>query len=217
MTTVILADDHTLVRQGIRSMLEAESNFEILAEASEGTQVADLVEQLNPDILIVDIMMPGLSGLEVARIVSKRSPDTRIIMLSMHANEAYVLQALRNGASAYVLKDSDTDDLLQAIADVLDGDLYLSDPLSKRAIEAYVSKAEDTQLRDPYEELTTREREILQLVAEGYTNKMIAEKLSMSPRTAETHRANMMNKLELTSQTDVIRFALKRGLLSLDD
>lgn len=217
MTTVVLADDHNIVRQGIRLMLEAKSEFEVLGETGDGTEVADLVEQLNPDILIVDIMMPGLSGLEVTRLVNKRSPQTHIIVLSMHANEAYVLQALRNGASAYVLKDSDSSDLVQAIKEVQAGQMYLSPPLSKRAIESYVQKADDTALTDPYETLTNREREILQLVAEGYTNTMIAEKLSMSPRTAETHRANMMNKLSLNSQTDVIRFAIKRGLLSLDD
>ncbi len=215
MISIVLADDHHVVRQGLRALLEAEPDFHLIGEAGDGLETAQLVERLEPDVLIIDLMMPGLNGLEVTRQVSQRSPRTRIVILSMHANEAYVLEALRNGASGYVLKDSSAADLAQAVREVLAGRRYLSPPLSDRAIEAYLHKAQAAEL-DPYETLTTREREVLHLAAEGYSNAEIAARLSISPRTAETHRANMMRKLDLHSQTDLIRYALRRGILPME-
>lgn len=214
MTTIILAEDHQVVRQGVRALLEAAPDFFVIEEAASGLGVADLVERLTPDVLIVDLMMPGLNGLEITRLVSQRCPKTHVIILSMHANEAYVLEALSNGASGYVLKDASADDLIRAIHEVLAGRRYLSPPLSERAIEVYMQKAEAATL-DPYETLTGREREVLHLAAEGHTNAEIASQLSISPRTAEVHRANMMRKLGLQNQTDLIRYALRRGLLPL--
>jgi two-component system response regulator NreC len=216
MTTIVLADDHHIVRQGLRTLLEAEPDFRLIGEAGDGLETAQLVERLKPDLLIIDLMMPGLNGLEVTRQVSQRSPHTRVVILSMHANEAYVLEALRNGAAGYVLKDSNVADLVQAVREVVAGRRYLSAPLSERAIEAYLQKAEAATL-DPYETLTTREREVLHLVAEGHTNAEIADRLSISPRTAETHRANMMRKLDLRTQTSLIRYALRRGILPIED
>jgi DNA-binding NarL/FixJ family response regulator len=215
MTTIIVADDHHVVRQGLRALLEAEPDFRLVGEAGDGLGTVQLVERLKPDVLIIDLMMPGLNGLEVTRQVSQRSPRTRVVILSMHANEAYVLEALRNGASGYVLKDSSAADLVQAIREVVAGRRYLSPPLSERAIEAYVQKAADASL-DPYETLTTREREVLHLAAEGHTNTEIAAQLSISPRTAESHRANLMRKLGLHTQTDLIRYALRRGILPME-
>jgi DNA-binding NarL/FixJ family response regulator len=216
MTSIVLAEDHQVVRQGLRALLEAQSDFRLIGEAGDGLQTLQLVEHLHPDVLIVDLMMPGLNGLEVTRQVSQRSPGTRVVILSMHSNEAYVLEALRNGAAGYVLKDSSAADLVQAVREVVTGRRYLSSPLSERAIEAYLQKATSANM-DAYETLTTREREVLQLAAEGYSNTDIAERLSISPRTAETHRANMMHKLGLRTQTDLIRYALRRGILPMEE
>jgi DNA-binding NarL/FixJ family response regulator len=187
----------------------------VIGEAASGLGVTDLVERLTPDVLILDLMLPGLSGLEVARQVSHRIPTTRILVLSMHANEAYVLQALSSGASGYILKDSSAQDLVRAIHEVMAGRRFLSPPLSERAIEAYMQKAQDALL-DPYDALTSREREVLHLAAEGRTNAEIATELSISPRTAEVHRANLMRKLSLRNQTELIRYALRRGILPMD-
>jgi DNA-binding NarL/FixJ family response regulator len=216
MTNILLADDHPIVRQGLRTLLEAESDFQLVGEAGDGLEAVRLVERWQPNILIVDLMMPGLTGLEVTRQVKQRAPQTRVIILSMHATESYVLEALRNGATGYVLKDSSAADLVQAVREVAAGRRYLSAPLSERAIDTYVQKAEAAAL-DVYDLLTTREREVLKLAAEGHTNAEIAERLFISPRTAETHRANLMRKLGLQNQTDLIRYALRRGILPMDE
>ena len=165
--TVVLADDHQVVRAGLRLLLEGQPGLTVVGETSDGLQVADLVERLNPDVLVADLIMPGLGGLDVTREVKRRSPKTRIVILSMHSSDAFVLQALRNGASAYVLKSSSADDLVQAIHEVLAGRRYLSPPLSDKAIAAYVKRAEAGEV-DIYETLTTREREVLHLAAEGH-------------------------------------------------
>jgi len=214
-TTIVLADDHHVVRQGLRALVDAEADLRVVGEASDGREVLDTVERLKPDVLIVDVMLPSLSGLEVTRQVRQRSPRTRVVVLSMHANEAYVLEALRNGASGYVLKDANAADLVQAVRAAVGGRRYLSPPLSERAIEAYVERAKGGTL-DVYETLTTREREVLHLAAEGYTNPQIAARLTISPRTAETHRANVLRKLGLQSQTDLVRYAVRRGIVSIE-
>jgi len=215
MTTIVLADDHHIVRQGLRVLLEGQPDFQLVGEAGDGLEAVQLTERLKPDVLIIDLMMPSLNGLEATRQVSQRSPHTRVVILSMHANEAYVLEALRNGAAGYVLKDSSAADLVHAVREVVAGRRYLSSPLSERAIAAYIQKASDVTL-DPYEMLTNREREVLHLAAEGNTNAEIADQLSISPRTAETHRANLMHKLGLRTHTDLIRYALRRGILPME-
>jgi DNA-binding NarL/FixJ family response regulator len=213
--TILLADDHHVMRQGLRMLLEAQEDFRVVAEAGDGLEAVKLAERLKPHVLIVDLMMPGINGLEVARQVSHHSPQTRIIVLSMYGNEPYVLEALRNGAVGYVLKDADAAELLRAVHEVVAGRRYLSPPLSEHAIEAYLQKAQGAAL-DLYETLTTREREVLQLAAEGRTNADIAAVLYVSPRTVETHRAHMMRKLGLHTQAELIRYALKRGILPMD-
>ena len=215
-TKVILADDHQIVRQGLRALLESEPDIDVVGEVSEGLSVADMVTKLNPDVLVLDLMMPGLNGLEVTRQVSQRSPNVRIIVLSMHANEAYVLEALRNGAAGYVLKESSTETLVTAIRTTMEGRRYLCAPLSEMAMEAFLQKAQNVAV-DPYDSLTGREREVLQLAAEGHTNTAIAERLSISPRTAEVHRARIMEKLQLTNQTGLIKYAIRKGLLSVEN
>ena len=215
-TRIVIADDHPVVRHGVRSLLQTDPDFTVVAEADDGLETVQLVEKLQPDVLVVDLMIPGLSGLEVTRQVKQRTPATRVVILSMHANEPYVLEALKNGAAGYVLKDSSGTDLTQAIRQVLLGQRYLSPPLSERAVEAYLQRSQAASL-DPYDSLTEREREVLHLAAEGLSNPEVATRLSISPRTVETHRANLMRKLGLKTQTDLIRYALRRGILPLDN
>lgn len=215
MINIMLADDHHIVRQGLRSLLESEQHFHLVGEAGDGLEAVRLATRLKPDVLITDVMMPGLNGLEVTRQVTKSLPQTKVIILSMYTNDAYVLEALKNGASGYVLKDSQASDLVEAVREVNAGRRYLSPPLSERAVELYAQRVESVP-DDSYELLTTREREVLQLVAEGRTSAEIANQLFISPRTAEGHRANLMRKLGLQNHADLVRYALKRGILPLD-
>jgi two-component system, NarL family, response regulator NreC len=213
---IVLADDHQIVRQGVKSLLESHADLEVLGEAGDGIGVLTIVGRVKPDILVLDLMMPGLNGLEVTRRVSKVSPQTKVIILSMYMNEPYVIEALRNGAYGYILKESNIADLVRAIREVAAGHHYLSPPLSERAIEAYVEKTKGASL-DLYDTLTTREKEVLQLAVEGNGNVEIATRLFISARTAETHRANLMRKLGLHTQTDLIKYALKKGILPTEE
>jgi two-component system, NarL family, response regulator NreC len=213
---ILLADDHQIVREGFRALLQAEPDFEIAAETGDGLDAVRLAEHHKPNVLVVDLMMPGLNGLEVARQITQRLPRTRIVVLSMHANEAYVLEALKNGASAYVLKDASAADLVRAVREANAGRRYLSPPLSEPAIDSYIQRARTSDSLDLYDTLTNREREVLQLAAEGHTNAEIAARLFISPRTVETHRANVMHKLGLRSQTELVRYALQRGILPME-
>lgn len=210
---VLLADDHILVRQGMRALLESRGDISVVAEASDGLEAVQQAEKLKPDVTLLDIMMPGLNGLEVTRQIAK---ITRILIVSMHANEAYVLEALWNGAYGYVLKDSTAEELVDAVMTVAVGRKYLSTPLSERAIDVYTKKAESASF-DPYDSLTNREREVLHLLAEGLGNQEISSRLSISPRTVEIHKSNVLHKLNLNSQTEIVRYALKRGILPLED
>ncbi len=209
---IVLADDHHIVRQGVKALLENEPDFSVVGESSDGISVVATTGQLKPDILVLDLMMPGLNGLEVTKRVAKISPHTRVVILSMYMNEPYVIEALRNGAYGYILKESSISDLIKAIREVAAGRHYLSPPLSERAIQAYLEKAKETSL-DLYDTLTTREKEIFQLVVEGHGNTEIAARLFISTRTAETHKANMMRKLCLHTQTELIKYALTKGIL----
>lgn len=212
--TILLADDHHVVREGLRALLEAEPDFEVVGEAADGLEAVQMTVRLKPAVVLLDLMMPGLNGLEVTRQVSRQSPQTRILILSMHGNEAYVLEALRNGANGYLLKESRKSEMVQAVREVAAGRRYLSTPLSQRAIDTYLETREASL--DPYETLTTREREVLQLAAEGNTNAEIADRLSISPRTVEVHRANLMRKLVLSSQADMVLYAAWKGIIPLE-
>lgn len=213
-TSIVLADDHQVVRQGLRALLEAERDFNVVGDAGDGLTAISLVDRLKPDVLLLDLMMPGLNGQEVARRVRKLSPTTRIVVLSMHSSEPYVMEALRSGATGYVLKDASCADLIHAVREVMAGRRYLSPPLSERAIDAYQEKAKGV-VWGRYDMLTTREREILQLVAEGHTNNEIANRLGINPRTAETHRTHLMRKLQLRSHTDLIKYAIEQRIIPL--
>lgn len=210
--TIVLADDHNVVRQGFRSLLEKQEGFSVIAEASDGREAVKATCDLKPDVLLVDLMMPCLNGLEVTRQIGKLSPSTRVIVLSMYMDEPYVIEALQSGAWGYVLKESNISDLVKAIREVADGRHYLGSPLSDLAIAAYKEKTKGFSL-DPYNILTAREREVLQLVVEGYTNADIGSRLFISHRTVETHRANIMQKLSVSSRADLIAFAVKKGLV----
>lgn len=211
MTTAIIADDHEIVRRGLRGILENEGACSVVAEAADGLSAAQLVEKHRPHVLILDLNMPRLHGIEVLRQVRTTSPHTRVIVLSMHNDEPYVIEALRAGAMAYILKGSESAEISRALTEVLAGRRFLSAPLSEWAITALVSKPADES--DPLHSLTPRERVVLQLAAEGHSNAEIAEKLFISPRTAETHRTNLMRKLVLQTQTDLVRFAIRKGLI----
>lgn len=216
MIRIVLADDHHIVRQGLRALLELEPDFSIVGEAADGLEAIHQVERLKPDVLIIDLVMPGLNGLEVTRLISQRFPQTRVVILSMYTNESYVLEALRNGAFGYVPKCSEGIHLVQAVREAAAGRRYLSPPLSNEAVNAYAERTKETSV-DIYETLTTREREVLHLVAEGHTNAEIAVRLFISPRTVEIHRASMMRKLGLRNYADLVRYALEKGILPQKD
>jgi DNA-binding NarL/FixJ family response regulator len=213
MINIVIADDHHIVRKGIQAILSEQPDIKIIGESNDGLETVSLVERLQPDILVLDLMMGGINGLEVTRQLNKKAPRTGIIVLSMHSNEAYVLEALRSGAKAYILKDNTTDDLVRAIREVIAGRRYLSASLTERAIDAYTQKSSINK-EDPYEQLTTREREVLQMAARGMANAEIATRLFVSPRTVEAHRANLMHKLGIRSHVELLNYALLRGIIS---
>jgi len=214
--TILLADDHPVVRQGMRNFLETEANLSIVGEAEDGLQAVQLAEQLKPDVVIVDMMMPRLNGMEAIRQITLRLPQTRCVVLSMQSADPYVVQALKAGAVGYVLKDSGPNELIKAIQTVLSGTRYLSPQLSANLIDLFIAKV-GTEIPDPYDLLTAREREALQLAAAGLSSSDIAARISISTRTVEQHRQNMMRKMGFKNQTELIRFAFKRGIISIDD
>jgi len=214
--SIALADEHEVVRNGLRVLLEAESNFRVVGEAVDGLEAVRLVERMKPDILVTDLKLGGMDGIEVTRQVCKRSPKTGIIILSMCENEGDVLEALRAGAKAYVLKDSTSNRLVHAINEVATGHRYLSPPFSEQAIETYMQKTKPATV-ELHNSLTMREREVLEMVAKGYTNAKIAAQLFISPRTVETHRANVMRKLNLDNHIQLIHYVVKQGLLVQDN
>ena len=212
MTTVLLVDDHHVVRRGIRALLENEAGILVVGEAGTGVEAARLTQQLKPDVLIIDLMLADMSGLEVIRQLRKRAPATSAVVLSMYGNDCYVVEALQAGAKAYVLKDSPPEELMRAVREAALGRRYLAPPLSDRAIEVYLLRSEDSQI-DPYDMLTSREREVLHLAAQGMTSTETANRLCISPRTVKVHRARDMQKLGLHNRTELIHFAIRQGII----
>lgn len=210
--TIILVDDHRLVRQGVRSLIESQSCYEIVGEAGDGREGFGLIEALSPDIAILDMMMPGMNGIEVAKLVRQHGLKTRIIFLTMHANAAYAVRALQSGALGYVLKDSDFSEILCAIEHVLASRRYLGSAIAGEVLETLLNM--DAGDDDSLKLLSPREREILQLVAEGNTNAIIADRLTLSVRTVESHRFNTMKKLRLNSNAELVKFAINTGLIT---
>jgi two-component system, NarL family, response regulator NreC len=210
--SIILADDHPVVRRGMQALLERERDFSIVGVTADGLETVRLAEQLKPDVLVLDLMMPVLSGLETLRILRESSPRTRIVILSMHSSSAFIAQALRNGAIGYVLKDSTEENLVRAVREAAAGRRFLSPPVTEIAVNAYIAQSKAGAF-DPHETLTPRQREVLQLAAEGKTNAQIAARLNISVRTVENHRATLMQRLGLQSRADLIRHAIRHGLI----
>ena len=211
--TILLADDHTLVRQGLKKVLEESPEWDVVAEAGNGRDAVREAEEHHPDVAILDIAMPLLNGIEATRQITKRSPTTKVLMLTMHADEVYVTQVLKAGAVGYLLKDSADVDLLRAVDEVAQGRSFFSPVISRVVLDEYVKRLEEHEPADAYESLSTREREILQLVAEGKANKEIASLLFVSTSTVETHRAHIMEKLGLHSAAEIVLYAARRGVI----
>ncbi|MCK6573822.1 response regulator transcription factor [Myxococcota bacterium] len=210
MIRIALVDDHPLMRHGVRSLLEAEPDMQVVGEFGDGLEAMRGLPALDPDVAVVDVVLPGMGGLALAKEITAHLPRCRTLMLSMHAKEDYVLEAIRNGAAGYVLKDQSTGELVRAVRSVVAGRRYLSPEFTDRAIDAWSRRDGPA---DVYESLTAREREVLQLAAEGHSNQEIGRRLFISPRTVEIHRANLHKKLELEGQTALVRYAIRRGLL----
>lgn len=222
MVTVVLADDHVVVRQGLRALLESDPKFVVVGEAADGLEAVELVKRRKPTVLITDLMMPGLDGLATTRKLSRLKSDTRVIILSIYGDQAYVLTALKSGAAGYVVKESCGAELFQAIREVVAGRRYLSPAVSEASIGSFSSmgtilqKAQTGSL-EVHHKLTVRERKVLELVVEGASSSDIGSRLKISSRTVESHRANCMRKLGLKTPQDLIRYALQRGSLPRDE
>lgn len=214
MIRILLADDHTVLRAGLKVLLERQPGFQVVAEARDGRETVDLAEKYNPDAILLDIAMPNLSGIEAARQISARQPGIGIIILSMHADESYLLRALKAGAKGYLLKDSDEADLVNAIRAVCGGKAFFSPAISKLMMEDYMRQLAQQGGEDSYELLTNREREVLQMVAEGKTNKDIAAALTVSTHTVESHRKAVLQKLNLHSLPELMLYAMRKGLIA---
>ena len=209
---VLLADDHAMLREGIRLSLEAMGDMVVVAEAEDGASAVQQTDETRPDVVVLDVTMPQLNGLEALRQIKRAHPDLPVLILSMHDNETYVLQALQAGASGYVLKRSAARELASAIRAVHAGDAYLHPGIAKRVITDYVRRLDPAEGAGPLSALTAREREVLQLAADGRTVRQIAARLHLSPKTVEHHRAAAMNKLDLHNQTDLVKYAIRIGL-----
>jgi two-component system response regulator NreC len=211
---IMIADDHPLVRSGLRALLERDGEFQVIAEAADGYEAIDLAVLHKPDVILLDVGMPRLSGPDAAQSISQKLPAARIVMLSMHSDEAYVLRALKAGARGYLLKASPEADVIAAIRAVASGNAYFSPSITKLLVEEYVVEARRRGVEDSYDLLSTREKEILQLLASGKTNREIAELLFISVSTVETHRNNVFQKLHLHNLAELILYAVRKGLIS---
>lgn len=211
---ILLADDHTVMRRGLRLLLESRPEFSVVAEVADGRQAVEQSEAVHPDVAILDIAMPNLSGIEAAQRMSATQPHTAIVMLSMHSDEGYVLRALKAGAKAYILKDSAEDDLIAAIKSVNEGRTFFSPEITQMLMDDYVREIRTRGAEDSYDLLSSREKEILQLLVELKSNKDIARLLNLSLYTVETHRRNLHEKLNLHSLPELILYAVRKGVIS---
>jgi DNA-binding NarL/FixJ family response regulator len=211
---IVLGDDHTLVRHGVRKILEANTDWMVVAEAGDGREAVRKTLELEPHVAVLDIGMPLLNGIEATRQIVRKAPEVRVLILSMHSDEAYITQALQAGAKGYLLKDSADTDLIRAVADVAAGRSFLSPAVARVMLDDYVRHLAGKGIVDRYDALSEREREIFQLVAEGHSNKAIADILSISPATVETHRAHILQKLDLHNTAEVVLYAVRRGVIS---
>ena len=211
---ILLADDHTLVREGLRKIIEAQPGWEVIAEADDGRDAVRQALELKPDLVIVDLAMPQLSGVDAIQQIVRRLPSTRVLVLSMHADEVYVTRALKAGAHGYLLKDSAGSDLLKAVAALAQRKSFFSPAVSRVMLDDYVRQLTERGITDRYDTLSEREREVFQLIAEGRANKEIADILHLSPSTVETHRARILQKLDVHSAVEIVLYAVRRGIIS---
>ena len=211
---ILLADDHTLMRQGLRKILEERSDWEVVAEAGDGREAVRLALEHKPDVAVMDIAMPLLNGIEATRQITRRAPEVRVLILSMYSDEAYILQVLQAGAKGYLLKDSADADLIRAVNAVGKGKSFFSPAVAKVMLDDYVRHLAERGITDRYDSLSEREREIFQLIAEGHSNKEMAELLSLSVSTVETHRAHIMEKLDVHSTAEIVLYAVRKGVIS---
>ena len=210
---ILLVDDHTILRAGLKMMLNAQPDMDVVGEAHEGRQAIQEAQRLRPDIVLMDITMPDMNGIEATRQIKKILPDVKVLVLTMHENDEYVFQALRAGASGYILKEAADTDLISALRVVQNGNFYLSPTAQSVMVGDYLQRVHAGEEKDSYSSLTEREREILKLVAEGYTNNQMAERLVISPKTVDTHRTHIMDKLNLHSRAELVKYAMRRGIL----
>jgi DNA-binding NarL/FixJ family response regulator len=211
---IVIAEDHTILREGLRSLLSADPNFEIVGEAEDGREAIRCVEKLKPDLILTDLSMPRMNGMEAIKEIRRISPVTKILVLTVHKAEEYILSTFRAGANGYLLKDSTHAELVMAVKKVLSGKQYIGPEISEKVIEGYLEGKKTLKSRTSWETLTQREREILKLIAEGYKNKEIADDLCISVKTVEKHRANLMEKLDLHSIQALTAFAIEKGLVT---
>ncbi len=213
LVRIVLADDHTIMRHGLRLVLERQPDFAVVGEASNGREAVDVIAQENPDVAVIDIAMPLLNGIEAAKKITEERLKTAVVILSMHSDESYILRALRAGARGYLLKDSAENDLIQAIRAVCAGKAFFSPAVSRVLADDYLRQIQQQAVEDPYELLTARERELLQLIVELKSTKDIAGLLGVSPRTIDTHRGNLMQKLNVHSIPELILYAMRKGVI----
>ena len=211
---IVIAEDHTILRDGLRSLLSSDPNFEIVGEAGDGREAIKCVEKFRPDLILTDLSMPRMNGMEAIKEIKRQSPKTKVLVLTVHKAEEYILATFRAGANGYLLKDSTHAELVMAVKKVLSGKQYISPEISEKVIEGYLEGKKTLKSQTSWETLTQREREILKLIAEGYKNKEIAEDLCISVKTVEKHRANLMEKLDLHSIQALTAFAIEKGLVS---
>lgn len=212
-TRVLVADDHAIVREGVRMILAKERDIDVVGEAEDGRQALQMVESAKPDVVVMDISMPGMGGIEATQKVKERHPKVAVLALTMHEDESYVFQLLRAGASGYVLKRAAAQDLVQAVRAAAKGEAFLYPSVARKVVEDYLRRVEAGEGRERYDGLTEREKEILTLIAQGTSNQQIAEKLFISIKTVQTHRAHILEKLGLHDRTELVRYAIRKGLI----
>jgi two-component system response regulator NreC len=212
-TKILIADDHALVREGIRMILSKEPDFEVVGEASDGQQALNLVETLRPNVVVMDLSMPGMGGIEATQLLKVRHPQVAVLALTMHEDESFVFRLLRAGALGYVLKRAAAQDLVQAVRAAARGESFLYPSVAQKVVADYLKRVEAGEAPDRFDGLTEREKEILTLIAEGLSNQQIAQKLFVSIKTVQTHRAHIMEKLNLHDRTELVRYAIRKGLI----